>query len=190
MKTGEAPPNTGFRMRYRCSSADAPSNMRPAAFETERAGLAARPFVRLAWGRRLPVAAGRATAAGRLFARTRRRAVVRFRDQELGPRVRRAGHDVALTADSGVDLAVGVADRQARGVAAELAVSRRHAVRESVLVGETSLDLRHQVARVGLRRSVLALLLLAQEGRQSDRGKDADDQDDDEELDQGEPALL
>src|SRR5205814_3567146 len=52
------------------------------------------------------------------------------------------------------------------------------------------LDLRHEVARIGHRRRVLALHLLAKEGRQGDRGKDADDQNDNEELDQREAALL
>src|SRR5438477_481388 len=72
---------------------------------------------------------------------------------------------------------------QSRSAFATRRSSDLHAVRVSLLVREASLDLRHQVARVGLRRSVLALLLLAKEGRQGDRGKDADDQDDDEELD-------
>src|SRR5205807_3653994 len=59
-----------------------------------------------------------------------------------------------------------------------------------LLAGEARLHLRDHVAGVGLRVRVLALLLLAEEGRQGNRGKDADDQNDDQELDQGKTALL
>ena len=57
-------------------------------------------------------------------------------------------------------------------------------------VGKARLDMRDQVARIGLRRRVLALLLLTQEGRQGDRGKDADDQNDDKELHEREAILV
>src|SRR5262249_13649408 len=51
-------------------------------------------------------------------------------------------------------------------------------------------DLRDGVTSVGLGGGVLALLLLAKERRQGDRGEDADDQDDDEKLDQREARLV
>ena len=43
---------------------------------------------------------------------------------------------------------------------------------------------------VGLGLRVIRLLALTQEGRNGDPGKNADDQDDDEELDQGEALLF
>ena len=46
------------------------------------------------------------------------------------------------------------------------------------------------VARVRLGSGVLTLLTLAEEGRQSDGGEDADDQNDDQELDEGETLLV
>ena len=46
------------------------------------------------------------------------------------------------------------------------------------------------VARVKLGSGILALLTLAEEGRQSDGGEDADDQNDDQELDKGETLLV
>src|SRR4051812_24113778 len=57
-------------------------------------------------------------------------------------------------------------------------------------VGEAGLHVGDQVARVGLRGRVLTLLTLAEEGRQSNGGKDADDQNDDQELDKGETLLV
>src|SRR3954454_12996096 len=58
------------------------------------------------------------------------------------------------------------------------------------VVRRARLDLRNQVAGVRLRLRVLALLLLAEEGRQGDRGKNADDQDHNEKLDEREALLL
>src|SRR3954467_7883380 len=66
----------------------------------------------------------------------------------------------------------------------------RVAQRVVLRVGEAGLDLRDHVSRVGLGRGVLAFLLLTEERGQRDRGEDADDQDDDEELDQREAPLV
>src|SRR5205823_5306 len=139
----------------------------------------------------LPVAACGATALTGRRARTSRAAralgdVERvrtagrgLRDGLDGVRVRRrAGEHRDLPGAGAVAEAGG--PKRGRGIAVDVGLLGR----------ETRLNLRHHVARVGLRRRVLALLLLAQEGRQGDRGKDADDQDDDEELDQRETALL
>src|SRR5262249_31009164 len=62
--------------------------------------------------------------------------------------------------------------------------------RVGLRVGVARLDLRDGVPRVRLGRRVLRLLLLTEEARQRDRGEDADDQDDDEQLDQREALLV
>ena len=67
---------------------------------------------------------------------------------------------------------------------------RRVALRVVLRVREARLDLRDEVAGIGLGRSVLALLLLAEERRESDRGENADDQDDDQELDERESFVV
>src|SRR5205814_615596 len=126
-----------------------------------------------------------------LGARTRRRAVGRvLRDQEVAARLRvRRNRVPGGAVVRYVHLAGTGTDVEAGGRAVDLA-GCRHTLRVVLLVRVAGLDLRHHVARIGLRRRVLALLLLAEEGRQGDRGKNADDQDDDEELDQREAALL
>src|SRR5207253_8288057 len=69
-------------------------------------------------------------------------------------------------------------------------LSRGLALRVILGVSKARLDLGHHVARIRLRRGVLALLLLTEEARQRDRGKNADDQDDNEELDKREALLV
>src|SRR5204862_2110981 len=59
----------------------------------------------------------------------------------------------------------------------------------TVVVGRTGLHRLRGSDGAGLRLGVVSLVLLVQERRNSDRGKDADDQDDDQELDQGETLL-
>src|SRR5207247_2857224 len=127
---------------------------------------------------RLPRAAGRTTALTSRGTRTGharrglgdvelvRAAGGGLGDPLHGVRVRRrAGEHRDLPGTGAVGEAGG--PKRGRGIAVDVGLLSR----------ETRLNLRHQVARVGLRRRVLALLLLAQEGRQGDRGKDADDQD-------------
>src|SRR3954452_17616495 len=78
-----------------------------------------------------------------------------------------------------------------RHIGAEvLDLGRLIAVLVGLVVDEAGLHLRHDVARIGLRRRVLALRALPQERRQGDGGQDADDQDHDQELDQGEALLV
>ncbi len=67
---------------------------------------------------------------------------------------------------------------------------RRVALRVVLRVCEARLDLRDEVTSVRLRRGVLALLLLTEERRESDRGKNADDQDDDQELDERKALIV
>jgi hypothetical protein len=57
-------------------------------------------------------------------------------------------------------------------------------------VGVARLDLRDHVARGRLGLGVLTLRALTEEARQSDRGEDADDQDDDQKLDEREALLV
>ena len=98
-------------------------------------------------------------------------------------------------ADDGVALGVRRGDRNRAGArrgdvqAGVAEVGRGLALRVVLLVRVARLDLRDGVTSVRLGVGVLALLLLAQEGRQSDGGEDADDQDDDEELDEREALL-
>src|SRR4051794_29011021 len=68
-------------------------------------------------------------------------------------------------------------------------LSNRVASRVVLRVHVAGLDLRDQVARVGLGRGILGLLALAEERGKSDGGKDADDENDDQKLDQGETLL-
>src|SRR5947209_18184069 len=88
-----------------------------------------------------------------------------------------------------VDLAVAATDLQTGRVAVE-AVADGRALGVVLLGREARLDLRDEVARIRLRRGILALLLLTEEGRQGDRGENADDQHDNEELDEREALLL
>src|SRR5690348_10868826 len=137
---------------------------------------------------------GVAGAAAAVAARTHGagaggRAVGRLRDREGVARLRVRDHGVAAVARAlHLDLAVGRAEAQAGGrteAARELA-----AAGVGVVVRVAGLQLAHHVASVGLGRAVLGLGALAEEVRQGDRGKDADDQNDDEELDKGETGLL
>src|SRR3954453_6637946 len=154
---------------------------RPSATCGRLAGL---PVVALRVGGRLAAALGRARARARRDTRGRA-----LRDRERVGRLRDR-HDRVARAGAGRrdrDLALAGADVEAR--VAEL--RRGGAVR--VVAGgirATRLDLRDRVARVRLRLGVLALLLLTEEGRQGDRGEDADDQDHDEKLDEREALLL
>src|SRR5947208_3268683 len=133
----------------------------------------------------LPGAArGRATAA-RTRAGAGDRAVGRLRDDEVVVRLRVSIDRVAGAAGAGdrhSHLALARSDRKA-GRAAGAA-----GVRVGVRVA--GLHLADHVASVGLGRAVLSLGALAEEVRQSDRGQDADDQNDDEKLDQSETGLL
>src|SRR5687767_1933331 len=70
-------------------------------------------------------------------------------------------------------------DVSVRGVAANVRLGR----------GEARLHVRNEVTHVGLRLGVLTLLTLTKERRQRDGGQDADDQNDDEQLDEGEALL-
>src|SRR6185437_13159151 len=87
-----------------------------------------------------------------------------------------------------LDLAVGRAEAEAGGRAKTARELARADIR--VVVRVAGLQLAHYVASVGLGARVLRLRPLAEEVRQSDRGQDADDQDDNEELDKGETRLL
>src|SRR4051794_30683651 len=109
----------------------------------------------------------------------------RLGDDERVGALRRRGDRVPVNRLAGdLDLARAGADIEAGRRGGQRAADVR------LRVGEARLDLRHSVACIGLGRSVLALLLLAEEARQRDRGEDADDQDDDEELDEREALVL
>src|SRR4051812_30865417 len=155
---------------------------RPSA--TTRGRLDGLPVVALRIRRGLAAALRRARActgrdAGGRALRDRER-VGRLRDRHdrvAGAGARRGHRDLALT---GTDVEAGVAELRRCGAVRVVAGG----------VGATRLDLRDRVTRVGLGLGVLALLLLAQEGRQGNRGKNADDQDHDEKLDEREALLL
>src|SRR5436190_5065309 len=132
--------------------------------------------------RDLPGAA-RAGAAG---SGTRGRSAGSLGDEEVAPRLRVGGDGVAVDDGSpDVDLtgarpAGETGGRQHRVGVADVRLG----------IDVVRLQLGHRVAGVGLRRRVVALVLLAEEARQSDRGKNADDQNDHEELDEGKALLL
>jgi hypothetical protein len=86
----------------------------------------------------------------------------------------------------GLHLAVGATQRQAR----VLHVVSGLAAHIGLLLAVERLQMRDHVARGGLGVGVLALLPLAQEGRQRNGGQDADDENHDEELDEREAPLL
>src|SRR3954447_21861332 len=112
-----------------------------------------------------------------------------LRDRERVGRLRGRDDGVTRAGARGRDRDLTLARADVEAGVAEL--RRRGAVRVVAGgVGGARLDLRDRVTRVRLRLGVLALLLLAEEGRQSDRGKNADDQDHDEKLDEGEALLL
>src|SRR4051794_35046956 len=97
-----------------------------------------------------------------------------LRDDEVRARLRRRGHHVARRRRGAAG-----GHLTARGADVETRVRERRggAVRvHAGVVGRARLDLRHEVASVRLRLRVLALLLLIEEGRQGDRGKNADDE--------------
>src|SRR3954452_9748883 len=121
------------------------------------------------------LAAGRGARAGTLHG-----AAVGLRHRERRVGLRRRGERVALAraADRGqVRVVQGRLDGDEGGLGD--AVVR-------LVVGVIGLHRRRRVADEALGGRVLGLLTLAEEGRQGDRGKDADDQDDDQELDEGE----
>ena len=60
----------------------------------------------------------------------------------------------------------------------------------AVVVGGSGLGGGLQRARLLLGRRVVGLALLVDERRNRDRGEDADDQDDDQKLDEGETTLI
>ena len=66
----------------------------------------------------------------------------------------------------------------------------RTATLVSLAVDVARLQLADHVSSVGLGARVPALVALAEEARQGDRGEDADNQNDDEELDEGKTLLL
>src|SRR5919201_4006816 len=132
----------------------------------------------------LPAAAGGEATATGTRAGAGHRAVGRLRDGELVVRLR-GRHDrvaVAGPVRGCLHLAGAGAKREASGAAGTAGVG--------VGVRVAGLHLADHVASVGLGARVLGLRALAEEVRQSDRGQDANDQDDDEELDQSETALL
>src|SRR4051794_11442194 len=141
---------------------------------------------------RLPLVAlcvgGLAATLADVVAATRRdTSRVALRDREVRARLRRRGHDVARSGDAGGrDLTAVGADVEARVRESGATAVRVHAG----VVGRARLDLRHEVASVRLRLRVLTLLLLTEEGRQGDRGKNADDEDHHEELDERKALLL
>src|SRR3954451_17293543 len=116
-------------------------------------------------------------------ARTRDGTVGALRDREVVVRLRVADDLVRVGRGAGDVHLTG------RGANVQAGVRRVRALGVVLFVGVAGLDLRHHVARVGLGRGVLTLRTLAEERRQRDRGQDADDQDDNEELDKGETAL-
>src|SRR4051794_23052498 len=85
------------------------------------------------------------------------------------------------TGRPGADLALGgrgrgrSVDVEAGRVATDVASSRRQALLVILGVRVARLDLRREVACIRLGIRVVALLLLAKEGRQGDGGEDADD---------------
>src|SRR5689334_644159 len=152
---------------------------------TTRSSISVKPCSPL-WMRvlmRLPLPIARARALVRVGARTSDRAA-RLGDHEFVARGGMADHDVAVRA-GGLEARlarVGTQDTDLLdvvGVGADVRLVRR----------VEGLESRDQVARRRLGRRVLSLLTLAEEGRQGDRGQDADDQDHDEELDQREAPL-
>src|SRR5437868_6442550 len=133
----------------------------------------------------LPASAGGRAATARTRAGAGDRAVGQLLDEEVVVRLRVGVNLVAGAAGTGDrhgHLALARSDREA-GRAAGAA-----GVRVGVRVA--GLHLADHVASVGLGRAVLSLGALAEEVRQSDRGQDADDQNDDEKLDQSETGLL
>ena len=68
-------------------------------------------------------------------------------------------------------------------------LSRAVTTRVVARLREARLDGRYDVARIGLRVCVVALVLLAEEGRQGHRGQDPEDRGDCQELEEREPAL-
>src|SRR4051794_11424727 len=115
----------------------------------------------------------RARAARAVLADRERVARLRASDDGVAVRVRRSHRHLTRTGADG-----------------QTGVARVGAGRVVLRVGVTRLNLRDHVSCVRLGRGVLALRALAQECGQSDRGQDADDQNDYEELDKGETLLL
>src|SRR3954468_8766161 len=164
------------------------------AYERRRAGLSARPRSQLAFRQvALPVTARARALVGR-------RAVVRLLElaRRLGDgervvratrvRLRRGGDRVARLArrvhvhltGAGAHVETGVGDVGLGVTALRVVLSLR----------EARLDGRNDVSSIGLGGGVLALLTLAEEGRQRDRGEDDDDEDHDQELDQREAPVV
>src|SRR3954454_5829190 len=143
----------------------------------------------------LPDAALAAAVAADLDARTGREARRgRLRDREGVVRLRLRRDDIAVRAGSGAvrdDADLARARRRVDGQASVAELAGRVALVVVTLnVRCARLDLRDGVTRVGLGLRVLALLLLTEEGRQGDRGENADDEDHYEELDEREALLL
>src|SRR4051794_7868176 len=133
----------------------------------------------------LPDAAGLAAALVGVVAAAAGGAVGGLRDRERRARLRQRRHRVGAVADGGrLHLTLAGAEREAGS--AGVAAARRAVGVVAGGVGRAALALRDEVAGVRLGLRVLALVLLAEEGRQCDRGENADDQDHHEELDEGE----
>src|SRR4051794_37340864 len=159
-----------------------------------RAGLSTRPSAKISsvGASRLPLVALRvgglaATLADVVAATRGDTSRAALRDREVRPRLRGRRHGVARSTDGrGGHLTTVGADVEARVRESGGAAVRVHAG----VVGRARLDLRDEIASVRLRLRVLTLLLLTEEGRQGDRGKNADDEDHHEELDEREALLL
>src|SRR3954452_14463602 len=154
---------------------------RPSATTLGRLGL---PVVALRVRRGL--AAARRGAGARARADAGRRAlgdrerVGRLRGRDDREACAGAGRGDGHLACAGADVEAGVAELRSRR-AVRVAAGRVRGAR---------LDLRDGVTGVRLGLCVLALLLLTEEGRQGNRGENADDQDHDEELDERKALLL
>src|SRR3954451_14760439 len=139
-------------------------------------------------GGEAPVDAGGPAAVGRGRAGARRGAAARLLDRERVTRLRRR-LDRVVVRGRGRDRDRGLRQVEA-GVLALDVVARVATRRVRAVVGVARLELRGHVAGRRLGVGVLALRLLAEEGRKSDGGKDADDENHNEELDEREALLL
>src|SRR3954453_17803272 len=139
-------------------------------------------------GEGLPGAAGRAAALAGGGAGAAGGAAVHLVDDERGARLRDR-RDLVVVRLGRIDRDRGLRQIETGVLALDVVVGvRAGAVR--AVVGVARLDLRRRVTRGRLGVGVLALRLLAEEGRKRDGGKDADNENHNEELDEREALLL